>query len=324
MARSAIQFQKGLSLPDFQRLYGTEEQCEAALEKARWPDGFRCPRCGGHEHGLVYGRRLKRYQCRSCGHQATLTAGTIMQATKLPLTTWFLAFYLIGQAKTGISSLELSRHLGVNYDTAWLLHNKILRAMTEREEAYVLRGKIQMDDAYLGGERPGGKAGRGSENKIPIVAALSLNEAGHPIHARISVVSGFSSEAIADWAKRHLMPGSQVLSDGLACFRAVTTANCHHQAVVTGGKLHPNDLPQSLDQHPSGQRQDQLPRHLPCLQFRQVRQALPGRLLLPLQQALLDGNDDRSHYKRRQLLHALHGEGSQGRGGLWVIKTNLT
>jgi len=141
MARNGIQFQKGLSLLEFQRLYATEEQCEAALEKARWSDGFRCPRCGGHEHGLVYGRRLKRYQCRACGHQATLTAGTIMQATKLPLTSWFLAFYMIGQAKTGISSLELSRHLGVNYDTAWLLHNKILRAMTEREEAYVLRGK---------------------------------------------------------------------------------------------------------------------------------------------------------------------------------------
>ncbi len=107
MARSSIQFQKGLSLPSFQLPHGTEEQCEAALENARWPDGFRCPRCNGNEHGLDYGRRLKRYQCRSCGHQATLTAGTIMQA-KLPLTTWFLGFYLIGQAKTGISSLELS------------------------------------------------------------------------------------------------------------------------------------------------------------------------------------------------------------------------
>jgi hypothetical protein len=153
-----------------------------------------------------------------------------MQATKLPLTTWFLAFYMIGQAKNGISSLELSRHLGVKYDTAWLLHNKILRAMAEREEGYLLRGKIQMDDSYLGGERPGGKAGRGSENKFPIVAAVSLNEAGHPIHAKITAVSGFSSQAIADWAKRHLAPGSHVLSDGLACFRAVTTANCHHKA----------------------------------------------------------------------------------------------
>ena len=243
MARSGIQFQKGLSLHEFQRLYGTEELCEAALEKARWPDGFRCPRCKSHEHGLVYGRRLKRYQCRSCGHQATLTAGTIMQATKLPLTSWFLAFYLIGQAKTGISSLELSRHLGVKYDTAWLLHNKILRAMADREEAYLLRGKIQIDDAYLGGELPGGKAGRGSENKVPIVAAVSLNEAGHPIHAKITAVSGFSGEAIAAWAQRHLEPGTHVLSDGLACFRAVTTANCLHKAVITSGK-HPNALPQ--------------------------------------------------------------------------------
>jgi len=166
-----------------------------------------------------------------------------MQATKLALTTWFLAFYLIGQAKTGISSLELSRHMGVNYDTAWLLHNKILRAMANREDVYLLRGKVQIDDSYLGGELPGGKPGRGSENKIPIVAAGSLNEAGHPIHTRITAVSGFSSETIAEWAKRHLAPGSQVLSDGLACFRAMTTTGCHHRAVVTGGK-HPNNLPQ--------------------------------------------------------------------------------
>ncbi len=166
-----------------------------------------------------------------------------MQAAKLPLTAWLLAFYLIGQAKTGISSLKLCRHLGINYATAWLLHNKILHAMTEREEAYLLLGKIQMDDAYLVGELQAGKPGRGSEDKIPIVAAVSLNEAGHPIHARITAGSGFSSEAISDWAKRHLAPGSHVLSDGLACFRAVTTANYHHKAVVTGGK-HPNDLPQ--------------------------------------------------------------------------------
>jgi len=243
MARRAIQFQKGLSLSEFQRLYGTEDLCEAALEKTRWPDGFRCPRCGGNEHGLVYGRRFKRYQCRICRHQATLTAGTIMQATKLPLTTWFQAFYLIGQAKTGISSLELSRHLDVNYDTAWLLHNKILKAMSDRDDAYVLRGKIQMDDAYLGGERPGGKAGRGSENKIPIIAAISLNESGHPIHAKITPVIGFSSEAVGSWAMAHLDPDCAVLTDGLACFRSVITAGCSHEAVVTGSK-HPNDLPQ--------------------------------------------------------------------------------
>jgi hypothetical protein len=166
-----------------------------------------------------------------------------MEATKLPLTIWFLAFYLIGQAKTSISSLQLSRQLGVAYNTAWMLHSKILRAMSERDDCYVLQGKVQIDDAYFGGERPGGKAGRGSENKVPIVAAISLNVAGHPIHAKISPVTGFTSGALADWARQHLSSSCSVLSDGLACFRSVVAAGCSHTAVVTGGR-HPNDLPQ--------------------------------------------------------------------------------
>jgi transposase-like protein len=243
MARNSIQFQKGMSLREFNALYATEVQCEAALEKMRWPDGFRCPRCGGQDHGIVHGRRHKRYQCRQCRHQTTLTAGTIMEATKLELTVWFLAFYMIGQAKNGISSLELSRHLGVTWNTAWLVHSKIMRAMSERDEAYVLRGMIQMDDAYLGGEHPGGKAGRGSENKVPIVAAVSLKGADKPIHVKISPVSGFTSEAIAAWSKRCLGAGSAVLSDGLACFRAVIAAGCNHTSIVTGGR-HPKDVPE--------------------------------------------------------------------------------
>ena len=99
MPMNRIQFQAGMSLSQFLELYGTEEQCEAALEQTRWPDGFRCTQCGEQEHGLVYGRRLRRYQCRSCRHQTTVTAGTIMEATKLPLTKWFQAFYLVGDAK---------------------------------------------------------------------------------------------------------------------------------------------------------------------------------------------------------------------------------
>lgn len=243
MGHSPIQFQKGLSVPHFQKLYGTEAQCEEALAQMRWPRGFRCPRCGGAPHGLVYGRRLKRYQCRQCGHQATVTAGTIMGATKLPMSIWFLAFYLIGQTKTSISSLQLSRQLGVAYFTDWMFHSKILRVMSERNDCYVLQGKVQMDHAYFGGERPGGKAGRGSENKVPIVAAISLNAAGHRIHAKISSVSGFTSEALADWAQQNLSSSCSVLPDGLACFRSVVAAGCSHTAVVTGGH-HPNELTQ--------------------------------------------------------------------------------
>jgi hypothetical protein len=114
--------------------------------------------------------------------------------------------------------------LGVAYNTTWLQHNKILRAMADREEVYVLRGKILIKDAYLGEEPKDGKAGRGSENMVPIVATVSLNEAGHPIYAKITPVSGFSSGAIAKWASKHLAACCDVLSDGLACFRSVVTA----------------------------------------------------------------------------------------------------
>jgi transposase-like protein len=243
MSANRIQFQPGMSVPQFMELYGTEEKCEAALEQARWPEGFICPRCGAKEHGLVYGRRHKRYQCRQCRHQATLTAGTVMEATKLPLTTWFLAFYLIGQAKTGISSLALMRQLGVHYRTAWLMHNKIMEAMCEREEAYLLRGKVQIDDAYLGGERNGGKPGRGSENKVPIVAAVSLDDAGHPLHVKLATVRTFSFAAIADWSQASLSRGCEVISDGLACFRAVAEVGCTHQPVIVNGR-HPNEMPE--------------------------------------------------------------------------------
>lgn len=127
------------------------------------------------------------------------------------------------------------RHLGVNYRTAWLVYNKIMQAISEREEAYVLRGKVQVDDAYLGGESIGGKAGRGSENKVPIVAAVSLDDAGHPRYVKLA--------AIADWAQDSLSIGCEVISDGLACFCAVTEVGCLHQAVVVKGR-HPNELPE--------------------------------------------------------------------------------
>lgn len=78
-----------------------------------------------------------------------------MEATKLMLTIWFLAFYLIGMAKNSISSLQLSRQLGVAYNTSWMLHSKISRAMSERDDSYVLQRKVQIDDDYLGGERLG-------------------------------------------------------------------------------------------------------------------------------------------------------------------------
>jgi hypothetical protein len=167
----------------------------------------------------------------------------MMEHSKLPLTTWFLPIHLISQAKTGLSALVLKRDLGVSYPTAWLLHQKINCAMDDREAAHLLDGAVQLDDAYLGGERSGGKAGRGSENKVPLVAALSLDESGGPTHLKLDVVSGFTSLAIGKWAKTRRTPGCVVLSDGMGCFAAVTDAGCIHLPRVVGA-LKPKDLPE--------------------------------------------------------------------------------
>ncbi len=243
MVMNRIQFQYGLSMPEFLKDYGTEAQCERVLEAVRWPNGFCCPRCGQAAHYVLRDGVRKVFQCNACRHQASLIAGTVFQGTKLPLTTWFLAIYLISQAKTGLSALALKRQLGVSYPTAWLIHHKLMQVMADREERYLLEGKVQVDDAYLGGERTGGKVGRGSENKVAFVAAVSLNEEDHPLRVRLTPVPGFTLKAVAAWAKDHLAPGSAVFSDGLACFGAVTEAGCSHQPTVIAGRK-PKEVPE--------------------------------------------------------------------------------
>lgn len=243
MSSQQIQFQHGMSIPEFLRCFGTEAQCAEVLRLARRPAGFICPRCDGAAHCVVeYGGR-KLFQCNACRHQTSLTAGTLMEHTKLPLATWFVAIYLISQAKTGLAALALKRQLGVSYPTAWLLHHKINRAMAGQDRLDLRDGAVQLDDAYLGSERAGGKAGCRSENKVPFVAAVSVTDEGHPLFIKLSVVSGFTSEAISRWARASLLPGSVVTSDGMGCFAAVVDAGCVHVPQVVGQRK-PRDLPQ--------------------------------------------------------------------------------
>ncbi|RKT43984.1 ISXO2 transposase-like protein [Thiocapsa rosea] len=140
---------------------------------------------------MLRGGTRKTFQCNACHHQTSLIARTLFEATKLGLTVRFLAIYLIGEAKTGLSALALKRDLGVSYPTAWLSHHKLMQAMVEREAATVLFGTVQVDDAYLGGELVNGAAGRDSENKVSFVGAVSLNDQGHPLRAKFTSLSGF-------------------------------------------------------------------------------------------------------------------------------------
>jgi transposase-like protein len=236
MRKNQVQFQKGFSLTDFIKKYGTETQCAEALFQARWPSGFQCPSCGGSRYSMIKTRNL--YQCSACHHQTSLISGTLFEQTKLPLTLWFLAIYLVTQAKTGLSALALKRQIGVSYNTAWSIKQKIMQAMKERDDGKPLNGIIQLDDVYWGGEHRGGKRGRGSEKKTPFVAAVALNEDHHPIAMNLNVVKGFRTTEIKRWATKHLEPGSFVYSDGLACFSAVLENGCHHYSIVTGGGPH--------------------------------------------------------------------------------------
>lgn len=233
MAKNTVQFQAGLSLPAFLERYGSEEQCRAALIRQRWPQGFQCPDCGHPGHCQL--KRRDVLQCNRCKRQVSPTSGTLFAETKLPLRIWFLAIYLLTQHKNGISALTLRRQLGVSYNTAWLLKHKLMQAMVERDTYRPLRGDVQIDDAYWGGERHGGGTGRGSPGKTPFVAAVQCTPEGHPVAMRMDVVAGFRKTELATWAKRCLAPGSRVVSDGLGCFPAVAQAGCEHTAIPTGG-----------------------------------------------------------------------------------------
>ena len=243
MGIDRVQFQKGLSMVEFMERYGQEEQCQAAVVAMRWPTGFVCPECGGTRHCTFERKGLRYWQCASCRKQTTALSGTIFEATKLPLTTWFLAMHLLTQAKNNVSALELKRHLGVRYKTAWLLKHKLMQVMSEREARRQLDGRVEIDDAYLGGELPGGKRGRGSENKVSFIAAVQTTETGKPLKVCLKKLA-FTREAIADWAKSALSASAHVVSDGLWCLCAVTAAGATQERIVTGGGAASVKLPQ--------------------------------------------------------------------------------
>jgi len=236
MAMNLVQFQPGLSMIEFVEQYGTEAKCRRALYRARWPKGFRCPACGDRRRSTFRRGAQMYYQCRACQHQTTLIAGTLFAATKLPLRTWFVAIYALTTTKTNVAALELMRQLGVCYRTAWRLKHKILKAMTDREEARQLAGFVQMDDAYLGGELSGGKPGRGSQNKQAFVIAVATDQTlERPTYAVIEPVRSFDNAAILDWGRRRLAPDAEVYSDGLACFARVVDLEHAHTVLDAGG-----------------------------------------------------------------------------------------
>ena len=130
MARNHVQFQKGLGMTEFLARYGTENQCHDALVVLRWPEGFVCPKCQGRRYSFCAPKKL--FQCSACHRQTSVRAGTVFHKSRTPLTKWFLAMHLLTCSKNDISSLELARQLDVKWDTAWLIKQKLMEVMAQR------------------------------------------------------------------------------------------------------------------------------------------------------------------------------------------------
>ena len=192
MRRNRVQHQNGLSDDAFERLYPDEEACRKAWFAWRWPEGFKCPRCAATQYSEIRERQL--LQCRSCRYQTSLIAGTVLQGTKLPMRVWFRAMHLLAQGKKGLSNVELARRLGISTNAAWRVQHKLMQAMIERDRRYKLGAagpRIEIDDAYIGGERSGEGSGRGRRGHTPFIMAVETSADGRPLFARLQIVRGF-------------------------------------------------------------------------------------------------------------------------------------
>lgn len=161
-----------VNLPDLIEQFRSEDKCREYLEDLRWPDGVRCPRCGGDSTSWI--EKRKQHECNepSCRYQFSVTAGTVFHDSHLPLWKWFLAIYLIGESKKGISGKQLQRTLGVSYKTAWYLGHRIRSAM-EEDSPVPLRGIVEIDETWIGGLKRQRKGESNRANKKMVLGAVS-------------------------------------------------------------------------------------------------------------------------------------------------------
>lgn len=201
--------QDSIDILEFQKKFPTDDECRDHLFRIRWPTGLVCPVCGGKDFYKITKRNV--YECK-CGHQVSLTAGTIMHRSHTPLFKWFWAIYLTAHDKRGVSALRLQKELSVSYPTAWLMLHKIRHAMGERDSLYLLEGIVETDEAYFGGTKEGGKRGRGTE-KTPVQAAVSLDTEGHPQFVKMGKLNDVGSQAVREFAEQNIKAGTVIKTD---------------------------------------------------------------------------------------------------------------
>jgi len=215
---------------EFQHQFATEEACQLYLAACRWPEGFRCPRCGHQRAYAIVTHR--RWECAACRYQVSLTAGTILHNTKTPLTLWFWAAYLMTTDKRGVSALLLQRQLGLRrYETAWMMLHKLRRAMVNAARE-PLHGDVEVDDTWIGGPQPGIKGSRQLKDRlaVPILVAVERRD-DRSGRIRMVVLPNFTAMTMVAIFKEHIAPGSTVYTDGLGGFAGLHAAGYRHIAL---------------------------------------------------------------------------------------------
>ena len=226
------------TLLEFERRFATEDACRAYLAGVRWPDGFRCPRCGGREAWMTQ-RGL--YHCCGCGYQASVIAGTVFQDTHKPLWMWFRAMWHVTGQKSGGSALGLQRVLGLGrYETAWTWLHKLRRAMVRPGRERV-SGVVEVDETYVGGKKPG-KRGRGAAGKTLVVVAAEDKE-GRLGRIRLQRVADASADSLTPAVENNVEPGSTVHTDGWSGYTDLASKGYHHTVVRLESEVGDNLLP---------------------------------------------------------------------------------
>jgi transposase-like protein len=236
-----------MTVQQFRASFGNEQQCGEQLSRQRWPEGFKCPRCGGPSRGYMAARQV--HECALCAYQCSVTAGTIFHKTRTPLGSWFWAIYRMSHDKKGISAMQLAKEIGVSYPTAWLMLHKIRKAMSDRDQHYRLSGLVEVDEGYVGGEEHGeGRRGRGTRGvRTKSVVAVAVEHRGPgkpgkkpvPGFAALEVISDAATETLEKFLADKVKPGSHILSDGWHGYRRLKQKGFEHTATAISKQNEP-------------------------------------------------------------------------------------
>jgi transposase-like protein len=209
---------------DFEKMFGSEEQCINYLMELRWPEGYECKRCKNKSYWLGSKNRII---CTQCEFQTTAIAGTIFEQTNKPLVLWYRAIWWMIAQKNGVSAKGLQRILGLgSYQTAWTWLQK-LRLLTIVPSREKLSGNVEVDETYVGGEKEG-KRGRGSENKSLVVVAVEVLNKGTG-RVRLQIIPSASAENLNLFITSNVEKGSTIITDGWSGYNSVTGIGYVHQ-----------------------------------------------------------------------------------------------